>query len=109
MSVLLGYQQDFLGWNYLVPFPKMNDEIASHIAPVWGSAQPYLHYQKYSTVQHADRRMPIFTACNIDGSLFMRMGRTELSGGADSWSKDPRINPRYQFGVEFVSSRKEYI
>ncbi|MGB1216228.1 MAG: DNA/RNA non-specific endonuclease [Saprospiraceae bacterium] len=69
--------------NDLVSFGEKNETI--------------LNYINYSLQISASRKFPFYTATNIDGSLFKRVGR------ASSWKKDNRVN-QYQFGAELYTA-----
>jgi len=64
------------------------------IAPVDGADDNVLRYQHFSVVQHAERRLPLFTAVNIDGANARRLKRE------GSWRLDPRIAKEHQIGNE---------
>jgi endonuclease G, mitochondrial len=60
-----------------------------------------LHYQYYSVVQSASRRLPFFSACNINGEAFLRLDRKE----ADMpFVTDKRIALEHQIGDEFYKN-----
>lgn len=101
-----GYQSDFLGDTFVVPLPEIGTELMHAVAPVLGAEQPFLYYQKYTVVMHAPRRMALFTACNIDGTIFQSIRRSDLFHGKDQWTKDPRISPRHQWGAELYRAVK---
>jgi len=92
-----GYDSGFLGSRVLaVPLPKMARGLAALAVPVdparRGAAKFLLDYTHYSVVMHAERRFPIFTAVNIEGSAVQRIKRS----GAEPWALDPRIPPTFQ-------------
>lgn len=95
-----GYRSDFLGPALKVHLPIMNRQMRAAVAPVRGSRDNVLHYQNFSLIQNAHRRFPIFTAANIDGSLFMNLSRE------DSWQLDPRIDENHQWGSSLYAAAK---
>ena len=92
-----GYQPGFLGDNELfVPLPTVNrlrssDIQRQSVGPQRGS--PELKYVHFSIVMSKSRKMPFFTASNIDGSTLVRPRR-----GRDVWRFDPRIPQSAQLG-----------
>lgn len=104
-----GYNPRFLGRRKTlsVPLPEIPEELQSVIAPVKDSNDDVLHYPNYSLVQHAERRLPMYTACNIHGKLYQRISRKDLfKGGRDKWRKDKRISYKHQWGGELYSAPK---
>ncbi len=99
-----GYQMDFIdqkGKKFNVPYPRLSETHRQEIAYLKGSKQDYLlHYQNYSVIQNKKRKLPFFTAANIDGSLFKELPRK------DSWRLEPRINRNHQWGSELYSADK---
>jgi endonuclease G len=79
-----GYRSDFLGQS--VPLPKPTGELEAQVTPVGDDVGGELKYRHYSIVMHKERRLAIFTACNIDGKRAYRITR-----GRDRWQTDPRI------------------
>lgn len=95
-----GYLADFLGGNgFEVPLPEMSSKLAGSAVVVDESAagmQKFrLDYTHFSLAMHADRRMAIFTASNIDGELSRKIKRKK-----DAWGFDPRISRDTQIGNE---------
>lgn len=94
-----GYQPAFLGDDDLfVPLPTVNRRRSSDIlrqttGPQRGS--PELKYVHFSIVMSKSRKMPFFTASNIDGSSLARPRRER-----DVWRFDPRIPQSAQLGNE---------
>lgn len=99
-----GYREAFLG--SLVPLPELT-AVASEfgdVAPVSGATDDILRYTHFSVVMNATRRLPFFTAVNIDGKRWLNLER-----GNDKWYYDPRIDEAYQPGDELYSFEpKEY-
>lgn len=98
-----GYDPAFLGTsNKRVPLPKLSthqmqlvpeklieDNHPSHV----------LAYHHYSLVMNKARRLPFFTAVNIDGSVSFRLKRDP-----DNWKFDPRIPNEAQVGEELYAN-----
>jgi endonuclease G len=81
-----GYDADFLGAE--VPLPKSGSERA-HDSRSDGDGLRYLHF---SIVPNRERRMPTFTAVNIDGRRLRRINRqTGEVEAAETWYQDPRL------------------
>lgn len=95
-----GYQSDFLGPRHKVPLPRLTRNLRAVVAPVKGSKNNVLHYQHFSLIQNAHRKFPIFTASNIDGTLFRALPRN------DQWRLDPRIDKGHQWGPELYKAKK---
>lgn len=67
----------------------------------------YLDYVNFSTLQNPIRRLPYYSASNIDGNLFKSITRKELfNGKGDRWKKDQRIPRESQLGSELYSAVK---
>lgn len=81
-----GYRADFLSKK--VPLPGLGAHAADAARPLEAVATdgPVLHYTHFSVVYSASRRVPIFTAVNIDGAKARRIKR-----GDDKWFKDLRL------------------
>ncbi|HST05754.1 MAG TPA: DNA/RNA non-specific endonuclease [Chloroflexia bacterium] len=97
-----GYLADFLGTGkqHEVPLPVLTDEQSAEVArlkeagPGHGHTQEYvLNYTHFSLAVSAQRRLPFYTASNIDGARLRRMPRD-----ADRWYLDPRIDAEAQAG-----------
>ena len=59
-----------------------------------------LDYINYSLLQNPFRRLPYYTAANIDGELFRQVDRK------GSWMKDSRIPNDHQLGLELYKANK---
>ncbi|HMO66840.1 MAG TPA: DNA/RNA non-specific endonuclease, partial [Verrucomicrobiota bacterium] len=85
-----GYDPAFLGAGRLaVPLPKLSAaqrRQAARMIGRQGRDAALLHYHHFSLVQHAVRRLPFFTAVNVDGAR-----RPPLPPRADRWVFDPRL------------------
>lgn len=82
-----GYDADFLGDGARVPLPKLR---ATHVpVPVKGGGT-VLKYHNFSTCQSKSRRVPFYSACNINGKALKKEKRS------NTWHYDPRIPTKYQ-------------
>lgn len=95
-----GFNERFLGTGERrVPLPKLSANLSAQAVDVAGSGSNpgryLLRYEHFSISMHAQRRMAIYTAVNIDGSTLNRLKR-----GQDRWVKDPRIDASAQIGNE---------
>lgn len=89
-----GYDPDFLGSGELaVPLPGRG-AWSDDIAPVSDDADSVLKYMHFSTVQLKSRRLPLFTAVNIDGKQQQKLARE------GDWMLDDRISRNHQIGDE---------
>jgi len=86
-----GYDPDFLADS--VPLPVPTGDVAQQVTAVGDDASGELKYIHYSVVMRSDRRLALFTACNIDGGQAYRITR-----GRDRWQTDPRIPDEFQVG-----------
>lgn len=88
-----GYAPNFLGSGAVreVPLPHATGSTADDVLgfDFMGRAETELRYQHFSVVMSRSRRMPLFSAVNIDGS---RTHRTPRRG----WKRDPRIKDHEQ-------------
>jgi endonuclease G, mitochondrial len=89
-----GYNPRFLGINLQMP-------------TLTALAQPQpLNYLHFSIVMNAKRKMPYFTAVNIDAAKYNKLksqipSRKEI--GADTWIIDPRVSKEEQLPKSFYS------
>lgn len=94
-----GYDPGFLEVG--VPVPKLTKAQLAAAALPKGEARTaegtVLSYFHFALAQNADRRMPIFTAVNIDGgrarSINRQTGEVEAT---EKWYQDPRLEPEDQ-------------
>jgi endonuclease G len=98
-----GYDASFLGdGDRTVALPGIPTALAARLVAVdtaaTGAQRFALAYEHFSIVVHADRRMALFTAGNIDGATAQRIKRA-----GDSWARDPRIPGETQWGEELYS------
>jgi endonuclease G len=87
-----GYDEDFLtGWK--VPMPKLTGATAKDLRRLPGNRGHELKYTHFSVVLSATRRMPIYTAVNIDGEESVGIKRTPVP-----WAYDGRLPKDQQWG-----------
>ena len=110
-----GYDPAFLGQGpLLVPLPVLPAALADDAARTsdGGFVLPYMHF---SAVMSASRRLPVFSAANIDGASHRSLARgdrnpakpgTELEASADPWFFDPRIARDVQLGPEVYDATR---
>lgn len=95
-----GYSAGFLGNGDLeVPLPQLHADLEDQVAPVAGSPDGLLDYTHFSIKMNKDRRMPFFTACNIDGNQLFNIPR-----GRDAWFLDGRLATAHQTGEDLYRS-----
>jgi endonuclease G len=93
----LGYEPGFLGID--VPVPTLAQALTDNVAIPTGEGadgvDPVLRYHHFSVVQNGVRRMPFFTAVNIDGARSRDIDRDTGEVGeieaAETWYEDPRV------------------
>ncbi len=96
-----GFKSNFLEPDFKkIRLPRLSRNLRATVASVTGSKNNVLHYQNFSLIQNAHRRFPIFTAANIDGSLFKKLPRH------DRWRTDPRIDKKHQWGPKLYAAEK---
>ncbi|SKA94621.1 endonuclease G [Prosthecobacter debontii] len=99
-----GYDPKFLGkkaeWE--VPLPVLSSKQEELIAPVKDSQDGLLHYTHFSILMNSERRLPFYTAVNIDGGQLYNFVR-----GNDRWFLDPRLkNINHQIGEDLYVGNK---
>lgn len=96
-----GYAESFLGDDeeLLVPLPEISAGLQHQVAAVIGDENGVLRYTHFSIIMRKDRRMPFFTAVNIDGDSLFNFAR-----GKDRWYFDERVGREFQIGEELYSS-----
>jgi endonuclease G len=82
-----GYDSSFLGADAVVPLPRLAAKQAAVRVRGGGTV---LKYRNFSTVQSKARRLPFFSACNLDGASHRSQPRSDV------WHYDPRIPTRLQ-------------
>jgi endonuclease G len=95
-----GYDAEFLGDGpQALPLPKLTraqEAAAARVRDAERGDNPYeLKYHHFSIVMHRTRRLPFFTAVNIDGRFARPIERE-----TDKWYYDPRIERDNQVGNE---------
>jgi endonuclease G len=100
-----GFDTDFLGTGAKsVSFPKLDEALQAVAAPLLkpqGANKNILHYNNYSVVMHAERRLAIYSAANVSFAHRYEMGRPP-----DVWRRDPRILAKYQIeGWYYLSNQ----
>lgn len=97
----VGYVADeFLADGISVPAPEPLDDV---LTPLLDDAEvgddPFeLRYHHFSSWMHRDRRLPMFTAANLDGTLI-----TGVKNKHGRWFLDRRIPEEAQIGEELYS------
>ncbi|MBS2040421.1 DNA/RNA non-specific endonuclease [bacterium] len=92
-----GYQADFLGVS--LPMPTLDPELRALAAPLKSDPSSIeLKYTHFSVIQHKERRSPLLTAVNVDGSQYVEHERD------GKWVFDSRIDRKYQLGNEAYSN-----
>lgn len=88
-----GYDEDFLGTT--LPLPSIDSSVADQVAPRTDDpGKNELEYTNFSVVMNKERRLPFFTAVNVDGA---KVKEVERSG---KWLFDARIAREHQLGNE---------
>ena len=91
-----GYQPDFLGKHELeVPLPRVAMELSDQILAVPSVSHGELKYTHFSIVMNGERRMPLFTASNMDLKRLCR-----FASQPDRWFSDPRIPADAPLGAD---------
>jgi endonuclease G len=87
-----GYREDFLdGWRIELPLAT-GEKKADMRKLRRGSRGVELKYRNFSVVMSVSRRMPMLTACNIDGKRSRKLPRI------NTWSFDGRLDKEDQLG-----------
>jgi endonuclease G len=105
----VGYKADFLGTK--VPMPKPTD--AAVVAKTI-DGDDVLHYQNFSIIMHAKRRMALLTASNVTAEAKLKKPepgrvytRKALSGlgknDQEKWFPDPRLADEFQLPDVFFT------
>ena len=85
-----GYLPGFFGEANHVDLPLISDAISMDDIARLEDGSFELKYQHFSTVQCISRRVPLYSACNVDGSKSKNVPRH------DTWNYDGRIKKEYQ-------------
>ena len=102
-----GYKPDFLGAGLSVPAPTTSAgrkaDMLLRDGAVW-----VLDYHHYSLAMNAKRRLPMWTAANVDYSPERRAAGGARAGfGSDKWVFDPRIPKEVQLGDQFYEPARQ--
>ncbi|HJT83263.1 MAG TPA: DNA/RNA non-specific endonuclease [Nitrososphaeraceae archaeon] len=92
-----GYDPHFLEKE--IPLPGISDVLTNDIVKLKNSNDGELKYTNFSLVMSKSRKLPFFTAVNIDGSQMKLLERTR-----DAWYYDPRIEKEFQYGPGLYSN-----
>lgn len=86
-----GYDPDFIGEDFAVDLPALTDANRDDAVLYQWKGQPsrVLDYTHFSIIVSRSRRLPLLSACNIDGTALREVPRK-------SWRRDPRIPEDYQ-------------
>ena len=95
-----GYQEDFFGESHklYVPLPQLTAAQQVDAAKISGRSREnsyVLDYMHFSSVINGNRKLPFFTAVNIDGKTLISPRRRRTR-----WQIDPRIDREQQAGNE---------
>lgn len=88
-----GYSSRFLGRGYTVSMPKLGAwerDVTKVVNSDTGRKIKYLKYRHFSVIMSQSRKLPLFTAVNIDGSRSKRLGRVS------KWYIDERLSHELQ-------------
>lgn len=85
-----GYDPGFLGDGLVVALPTVMAERQAELYHQDGEVL-VLPYHHYSLAMHEQRRLPMWTAANLDYSPGRRAHGGRASFGTDRWVKDPRL------------------
>ena len=100
-SLCQGFDTFFMAED--TPLPTLSNSLRKKVAKLVDNPNAYvLKYHHFSTVQHAVRRMPVYSAINIYG----KRRYTELQGRSDNWYRDRRIDFDVQLNDEFYYKSK---
>ena len=95
-----GYSNSFLDKNFELP---INKDIIEKVIIIDSKASDlfdryFLKYQHFSILLNKERKLALYTACNIDGSR-LKDSDDGISSNQE-WKYDPRIDATYQVGNE---------
>lgn len=94
-SAVNGYQAEFLGTSFMVPLPGLGTQTGDAVvvsAGATGIRKYVLPYTHFSVTMNGTRKLPIYSAVNIDGRQLRSISR------GDNWRTDPRIPETVQAG-----------
>jgi endonuclease G, mitochondrial len=97
-----GYDADFVKTpNFKI---RLEDLLKNHFSVLpplknpTGKTPDLLRYHHFSIAMHKERKMPLLTAVNIDGSQ-----TKDLNRESDSWHFDPRLDKTFQLAKEIYA------
>lgn len=98
-----GYDPLFIDGKTQIELPVLSDTLKRDVATfTWKGQETHeLTYMHFSAAVSKSRRMPIFSACNIDGTAAQTVARTNV------WKLDPRISPEYQILNEVYGNQRD--
>ncbi|MBS0160199.1 MAG: DNA/RNA non-specific endonuclease [Nitrospira sp.] len=99
-----GYQEKFLGTEKCeVPLPSLGkwEHDAAEVTEAGGETSKALNYMHFSVVYSTSRRMPLFTAVNINGETEKKIKRSN-----DQWFFDLRIPRAIQLTQQDYSDQE---
>lgn len=98
-----GYQADYLGkGKHRVNLPTLSASLKKAAARLIEEPQEFvLKYHNYSVVMHAERRLAIYSAANINFG-----DRYAMSRPTDVWRTDPRIESKHQINNFYYASNQ---
>ena len=106
-----GYNPDFL--TVEVPLPKLSSELTDQVAVLKDTGRRrarVLDYFHFSLVQNKERKMPFFTAVNIDGKRAKSINRvTGEVEASERWFVDPRIEEDEQLSQAVFEAQRPRI
>jgi endonuclease G, mitochondrial len=94
-----GYKDTFLGQNFKIKFPVVNNQQKNDILKFDGG-KFRLDFIHFTSVMCKSRRLPFFTAVNIDGNLWKDNTRK------GDFKDDPRIESKEQLGKKLYEASK---
>jgi endonuclease G len=98
-----GYDPAFIDDAAPIALPILGEAVQQDIVTFeWkGKTTHVLNYMHFSTAVSQRRRMPVYSACNIDGARWVNVER------GDVWKYDPRIPKQYQILEEPYGNQKD--
>jgi endonuclease G len=98
-----GYDADFLGkGKHRVNLPTLSPalrKLAAHL--IEAPSEYVLKYHNYSVSMHAERRLAIYAAANVNFG-----DRYQMSRPSDVWRTDPRIESKHQITNFYYASNQ---
>lgn len=98
-----GYDPKFIAADMSIGLPRLGATAKRDVATFSrnGAKTHELTYTHFTTAVSKSRRVPIFSAANIDGSTAKTIPRTDI------WRFDPRIDQKYQILQEVYGNQKD--